>query len=224
MIKPYTIVGVLGDQVDKNVGAAPMPLALLPYEQVPTTSVFYQALLKTVVSFTVRTRAEVPVAAEMRSIFHQNAPDYALDDFATMQETVEKNTFNQRLGLYLVASFAGLAVVMVFAGLYGVLSQLVGYRRREIGLRLALGASRQSVSRLVLGQGSILVGSGLVAGLGLALAAGRLLTIYLYGVKPVDGWTYAAVAVALAIVGLAASLLPARRALAIEPMEALREE
>lgn len=224
MIKPYTIVGVLGDQVDKSVGATPMPMVLLSGEQVPTTSLFYPALLKTEVSFSVRTRSDVPIAAEMRSIFHQDAPGYALDDFATMRETVEKSTFNQRLGLYLVASFAGLAVAMVFAGLYGVLSQLVGYRRREIGLRLALGASRASVSSLILRQAVLLVVAGLVAGLGLALAAGRLVQSYLYGVKPVDALTYVAVALALAMVGAAASLLPARRVLAIEPMEALREE
>ena len=224
MIKPYTIVGVLGDQVDKSVGATPMPMVLLSGEQVPTTSLFYPALLKTEVSFSVRTRSDVPIAAEMLSIFHQDAPGYALDDFATMRETVEKSTFNQRLGLYLVASFAGLAVAMVFAGLYGVLSQLVGYRRREIGLRLALGASRASVSSLILRQAVLLVVAGLVAGLGLALAAGRLVQSYLYGVKPVDALTYVAVALALAMVGAAASLLPARRVLAIEPMEALREE
>ena len=224
MIKPYTIVGVLGDQVDKRVGAAPMPMVLLPSEQIPTTSLFYPALIKTEVSYLVRTRADVPVAAEMRALFRQNAPGYALDDFATMRQTVAKSTFNQRLGLYLVASFAGLAVAMVFAGLYGVLAQLVGYRRREIGLRLALGASRASVSRLILRQGVLMVGAGLSAGLALALSAGRLVQSYLYGVRPVDPGTYAAVALALAVVGAAASLLPARRALAIEPMEALREE
>jgi ABC-type antimicrobial peptide transport system permease subunit len=147
-----------------------------------------------------------------------------LDDFATMHETVAKNTFNQRLGLYLVGSFAGLAVVLVFAGLYGVLSQLVGYRRREIGLRVALGASRQSIARMVLRSGAVLVGAGLVAGLVLALAMGRLLKSFLYEVKPADAGTYVAVALALAAIGLLAALIPARRALAIEPMEALRDE
>jgi putative ABC transport system permease protein len=224
MIKPYTIVGVIGDQIDQKVGVVPEPFLLLPCEQIPTTSLFYQALLKTVVSFAVRTHADVPVAAEMRAIFHQNAPGYALDDFATMHETVAKNTFNQRLGLYLVGSFAGLAVMLVFAGLYGVLSQLVGYRRREIGLRVALGASRQSIARMVLRSGAVLVGAGLVAGLALALAMGRLLKSFLYEVKPADAGTYVAVALALGAIGLLAALIPARRALAIEPMEALRDE
>jgi ABC-type antimicrobial peptide transport system permease subunit len=206
------------------VGGDPEPFILLPQEQVPTTSLFYQALLKTVVSFVVKTRGDIPVAAEMRAVFHKNAPGFALDNFQTMQEAVEKNTFSQRLGLYLVGSFAGLAVVMVVAGLYGVLSQLVSYRRREIGIRMALGATRQSVARLVLRQGSILIGGGLAAGLALALASGSLLKSFLYQVQPLDLLTYGGVAVALSLVGLIAVLLPARRAASIEPMEALRDD
>lgn len=224
MIKPYRIAGVIGDQVQSAVGAAVQPLVLLPEGQIPTTSLFYQALLKTVVNFVVKTRGNIPVAAEMRSIFHRAAPGFALDDFQTMQQAVDKNTFNRRLGLYLVGSFAGLAVAMVIAGLYGALSQLVGYRRREIGVRMALGATRGSVARLVLRQGSFLVGSGLAAGLVLAFAAGRLVRSFLYQVRPLDTWTYAAVALALLFIGLAAAFLPARKAASIDPMQALREE
>ena len=224
MIKPYTIVGVLGDQVAGTVGGPVEPLILLPDQQIPTTSLFYQALLKTIVRFVVKTRGDIPVAVEMRSVFRQNAPGFALDDFQTMQEAVEQNTFSQRLGLYLVGSFAGLAVAMVFAGLYGVLSQLVSYRRREIGVRMALGATRVSVAQLVLRQGSVLVGGGLGVGLVLAFATGRLVKSFLYQVQPVDMGTYAGVVFALAVIGLTASLLPARKAASIEPMQALRED
>ncbi|MFP5206024.1 MAG: ABC transporter permease [Acidobacteriota bacterium] len=224
MVKPLTIVGVLGDQVDHGVGSDVGSLLLLPMEQVPTTSLFYPALLKTVVSFVVKTRGDIPVETEMRAVFHRDAPGFALDNFETMQHAVEQNTFSHRLGLYLVGSFAGLAVVMVIAGLYGVLSQLVNYRRREIGVRMALGATRRSVAEMVLRQGSFLVAFGLAAGLVLAVAAGRLVKSFLYHVQPVDGWTYAAVAVLLAAVGLLAALLPARRAATMEPMQALREE
>ena len=224
MLKPYTVVGILADQVDRSVGTPPEPLILVPQEQIPTTSLFYQALLETVVSFVVKTRGDIPVAAQMRSVFHQAAPGFALDQFQTMQEVVEKSTFSQRLGLYLVGSFAGLAVAMVIAGLYGVLSQLVSYRRREIGVRMALGATRNGIAQLILRQGSILIGTGLGVGLVLALAASRLIKDFLYQVQLVDVWTYVGVVVTLAVIGLIAALLPARRAASIEPMEALRTE
>ncbi len=224
MLKPYSIVGVLGDQTDAAVGGAVQPRLFLPEQQIPTTSLFYQALLKTVVTFVVRTRGDIPVASEMRDVFHAQAPGYALDNFQTMQEAVDKSTFSQRLGLYLVSSFAGLAVAMVIAGLYGVLSQLVSYRRREIGVRMALGATRASVVQLVLRQGSILVGAGLGAGLVLAFLTGRLVKSFLFEVRPLDGWTYASVTLVLAMIGLAAALIPARKAATIQPMQALREE
>jgi putative ABC transport system permease protein len=224
MIKPYTIVGVLGDQADRSVGGEIQPLILLPQQQIPTTSLFYQALLKTIVNFAVKVRGNIPVAVEMRSVFHQYAPGFALDQFQTMQDAVDQSTFSQRLGLYLVGSFAGLAVAMVFAGLYGVLSQLVSYRRREIGVRMALGATRVSVAQLILRQGSVLVGAGLGIGLMLAFATGRLIKSFLYQVQPQDIGTYAAVVLALAVIGLTASLLPARKAASIEPMDALRED
>ncbi len=224
MIKPYAIVGVLADQVDTKVGAEVQPSLLLPQQQIPTTSLFYPALLGTVVNFMVRTRGDIPVATEVRSVFRHDAPGFALDNFQTMQEAVDKNTFNQRLGLYLVASFAGLAVMMVIAGLYGILSQLVSYRRHEIGVRMALGATRQSVAGLILRQGGVLVAAGLCAGLALSAATGRLVTSFLYGVRPVDVWTYVAVIFLLSLIGMTAGLLPARRAATIEPMQALRED
>lgn len=224
MLKPYTIVGILGDQVDRTIGSAPQPHIFVPQQQIPTTSLFYQALLKTAVSFLIKTRGDIPVAVEMRSLFKQNAPGLALDNFQTMQEVIDQNTFSQRLGLYLVSSFAGLAVAMVFAGLYGVLSQLVSYRKREIGVRMALGATRVGVAQLVLRQGSVLVGAGLAMGLALAFATGHLVSSFLYQVKPLDAFTYASVVLALAIIGLAAALLPARKAASIEPMQALRED
>jgi putative ABC transport system permease protein len=224
MIQPYTIAGVLADQVDSQVGGAVQPFILLPQQQIPTTSLFYQALLKTVVSFVVKTRGDVPVAATMRTLFHNAAPGFALDNFQTMQEVVEKSTFSQRLGLYLVGLFAGLAVAIVFAGLYGVLSQVVSQRRREIGLRMALGATRQNIAGLVLKRGSMVIGWGLGIGLVLAFASGRLVESFLYQVRPLDISTYVAVAVVLSAIGLLAALLPARKAVSIDPMQALRED
>jgi putative ABC transport system permease protein len=224
MIRPYTIVGVMGDQVDKGVSQATQPFLLVPYQQIPTTSLFYQALIKTIVNFVVKTRADIAVAPAARSVFKELAPDYALDNFQTMQQAVDQSSFSQRLGLYLTGAFAGLAVMMVIAGLYGVLSQLTGYRRREFGIRMALGATRSGILWMVLRQGLLFVGAGLVVGIALALFGGSLVQSFLYGVKPADVWTIAAVILVLLFVGSVAAVIPAQRASTIEPMKALREE
>jgi ABC-type antimicrobial peptide transport system permease subunit len=224
MIKPYTIVGILGDQVDSGVAQAPKPYLMLPYQQIPTGSLFYPILLKTVVNFAVRTRTDIAVAPLMRNAFKQTAPDFALDNFQTMQQAVDQSNFSDRLGLYLIGAFAGMAILMVIAGLYGVLAQIVSYRRREIGVRLALGATRNSILAMVLRQGALLVCLGTAGGMVLAISAGKLVKSFLYGVKPVDAWTYAGVVLLLALVGAIAALVPARRAAAVEPIMALREE
>jgi putative ABC transport system permease protein len=172
----------------------------------------------------VKTRGDVAVAPIARAVFREQAPDYALDNFETMKETVNKSDFTNRLGLYITAAFAGLAALMVITGLYGVLAQLVGYRRREIGIRLALGAPRASVLQLVLRQGAAMIVAGLVAGLVLSALTGRLLSGFLYGVGAADVWTYTGVLLTLCLIGAAASYIPAWRASLIPPVEALREE
>ena len=223
MRKPYTIVGVMGDQVDTAVSAPPRPLLMLPYRQIPTTSLFYQLLIKTVVNFVVKTRSDVAITPAVRDVFRQLAPGYALDNFRTMRESVDQSSFNQRLGLYLTGAFAGLAVLMVVAGLYGVVSQLTGYRRREFGIRLALGATSTKILRMVLGQAMRFVATGVAVGLTLAFAGGRFLQPFLFGVPSTDAVTIAVVIILLLLAGTAAALLPARRASATQPVETLRE-
>jgi predicted permease len=223
-IKPYTVVGVLGDQVDFKIGQSPQPLLLLPYQQVPSTSLYYQILIKTIVFIMVKTRGDIAVAPAMRNVFHQTAPDFALDNFQTMTEALNSNDFSQRLGLYLIGAFAGMAILMVVAGLYGVLAQLVSYRRREIGVRLALGATRQRILTMFLRQGTVLIIAGLVIGSVFALWITRLAKSFLYEVKTVDPMTYVGVILLLLAVGLAAALIPALRAASVEPIEALRDE
>jgi predicted permease len=224
MTKPYTIVGVIGDQIDSSPAQPPQPLVMLPYQQIPVTSLFYPALLKTIVHFVVKTRGDLAVAPEMRAIFRRTAPDFALDNFQTMQGAVDQSNFSMRLGLYLIGTFAGLAVLMVMAGLYGVLAQIVSYRRREIGVRLALGATPLSILRMFLLQGSIVVGLGLAVGVAVAFCASGLVKSFLYGVKPLDVATYAVVVAALFMVGVIAAFVPARRAAAVDPMNTLREQ
>jgi putative ABC transport system permease protein len=224
MNQPYTIVGIIGDQVDASTSQPPQPFLMIPYRQVPSTSLFYQALIKTIVNFVVRTRGQLAVAPAMRSVFHELASDYALDNFQTMQEAVDQSNFSSRMGLYLTGAFAGMAVLMVIAGLYGVLAQLVSYRRREFGIRLALGASPGGILGMVLRQALVFVGAGLAIGIVAAVLGGNLLKGFLYQVKPVDAWAYSGVVLLLLLVGSVAALIPARRAAAVEPMNALREE
>ncbi|HSM85219.1 MAG TPA: FtsX-like permease family protein, partial [Candidatus Limnocylindrales bacterium] len=112
----------------------------------------------------------------------------------------------------------------VVAGLYGVLAQLVSYRRREIGVRLALGATRQNILTMIMRQGTVMVSAGIAAGIVLAISTGRLVKSFLYGVKSTDAWTYAVVVLVLLLVGSIAALVPARRAATVEPIQALRDE
>jgi putative ABC transport system permease protein len=124
----------------------------------------------------------------------------------------------------LFAIFAGLAVCLAMAGVYGVMAYAVGQRTNEIVLRIALGAGTASVLRLVLGQGLALAGLGLALGLAAAIAGTRLLTTMLFRVQPNDPVVHLAVAVLLGMVALVASYIPARRASRIDPLTAIRQE
>lgn len=224
MLKPYSIVGVLGDQVDSSTAQPAQPFLMLPYRQVPSSSIYYSILVKTIVNFIVKSREEVSVAPAVRSVFHELAPDYAIDNFQPLQQAVDQSNFSSRIGLYLIGAFAGMAVLMVIAGLYGVLAQLVSYRRREFGIRLALGATPAAILQMVLRQGLLFVAIGLSVGLLAAVFAGKLVESFLYGVKPADAWTYFTVILLLVGVGSLAALIPARRAASLDPMTTLRED
>jgi len=128
------------------------------------------------------------------------------------------------LYLWLIGLFAGLALLLAVAGVYGVISYAVTARTHEFGIRLALGAEAPRVLGLVLGHGALLIGIGLVVGLCGALAFTRLLKSRLFEVTPTDPATFAAMAVLLAAVALAACLVPARRATKVDPVIALRHE
>jgi len=224
ILVPPVIVGVIADERTTSVEEPAQPTILLPGDQIPTTSLFYEALVDSFQNFIVKTRGDIPVAREARDVFRQVAPGFALDTFQTMQAIVNQNTFNQQLGLDLIASFAGLAILMVVAGLYGVLSQFVSFRRREIGIRLALGASRQQILRMIFRQSLLLAACGLGCGLVLSLIAGRLMRSFLFGVQPFDLLTYAGVMGLLLLVSVAAAVWPAKQAASVDPMAALRME
>uniref|UniRef100_A0A7V5CSZ0 ABC transporter permease n=1 Tax=Acidobacterium capsulatum TaxID=33075 RepID=A0A7V5CSZ0_9BACT len=222
IVVPPVIVGVIANERTTSMEQPAQPMILLPGDQIPTTSLFYQALVDSFQNFIVKTRGNIPVAREVRDVFDQQAPGFALDNFQTMQTVVNQTTFNQRLGLDLTASFAGMAILMVIAGLYGVLSQFVGFRRREIGIRLALGASRQQILRMIFRQSLMLAGYGLGCGLVISMVAGRLLRSFLYGVQPFDLPTYAGVLGLLLLVSVAAAVWPAKQAASVDPMATLR--
>jgi ABC-type antimicrobial peptide transport system permease subunit len=222
ILVPPTIVGVIANERISGLKSPAAPMIMLPAAQVPTSSLFYEALLSTVVNMVVKTRGNIPVAREVREVFNQTAPGFALDNFQTMSAVLDKTTFNQRLGLELIASFAGLAILMVVAGLFGVLSQFVGFRKREIGIRLALGASRQNVLRMVFRQSLQMAAYGLTAGLAISLLATRLIRGFLFGVPSFDWVTYAGVLLVLLAVSVVAAVWPAYQAASVDPMTTLR--
>jgi len=137
---------------------------------------------------------------------------------------VASSIASQRFSLILLGGFAGLALLLAGIGIYGVLSYLVGQRTREIGVRMALGAQRLDVLRMVLGDGARMTMVGAAIGLVAALALTRLMASMLFGVRPTDPVTFAAVAVLLCGIALFACYLPARRAAKVDPMVALRYE
>jgi ABC-type antimicrobial peptide transport system permease subunit len=142
----------------------------------------------------------------------------------TMNEVIADSLAARRFSMILLGSFALLAVVLASVGIYGVLAYLVGQRTHEIGIRMALGAGRYDVLRLVLGQGAKMTLLGVVLGLAAALGLTRLMSDMLYGVSATDPLTFTAVAVLLIIVALVACYIPARRATKVDPMVALRYE
>jgi predicted permease len=224
MIQPYTIVGVMADSIQLKIAEPVIPELDIAYEQVPVSSFYYPILVTSETNYVVKTHGPVDIASAVRNTFHESAPDFALDNFSTMRAAHEQAAMSQRLGLYLIASFAAIAMVMVLAGLYGVLSQIVGHRRREIGIRMALGADRGLILGMMLRRGIVLVGIGLGIGILASLGAEQSLRSFLYGVSPMDALTYISVTVILMLVGTVAALIPARRAASIEPSEALRAE
>jgi putative ABC transport system permease protein len=150
--------------------------------------------------------------------------DQAVSDIATMEENVDDSLASPRLTMTLLGVFAGLALILASIGLYGVMALIVTQRTREMGIRFALGASRGDVLRLVLGQGAVLVGIGLAAGLLGAFVASRALRSVLYDVAPLDPAALISALLTLSLVALIACFLPARRASLVDPIEALRME
>jgi len=214
--KPMKIVGIAGDIRQYGPAAKPQPEIYMPYEQHPEPS--------TALSVVVRTAAGASaITGALRQKVRERSPDVPVR-FTTMEASLAENVAAPRFRTLLLGIFAGLAVCLAMAGIYGVMAYVVSQRSSEIGLRMALGASSGDILRLVLGQSLTLAGIGLALGFAGAIAATRLLASMLFEVTSTDPLTHAAVAVLLGIVALVASYVPARRAINIDPLLALRRE
>jgi putative ABC transport system permease protein len=215
-LNPMRIVGVVGDVRQYGPAREPSPEIYMPYQQHPEPS--------TALSILVRTSNDPAALQEtLRRKTRERSPDVPVK-FTSMDASLSENVAAPRFRTLMLGIFAAVAVCLAMAGVYGVMAYLVSQRSNEIGLRMALGASPSDVTRLILRQGMLLTGAGLVLGLAGAIAATRLLTSVLFEVKPSDPTTYAAVAALLAAVALAASYIPAYRASKVDPLVALRQE
>jgi ABC-type antimicrobial peptide transport system permease subunit len=163
----------------------------------------------------------VPV---IRKTVREVNPAATINDVRTMESVVSVSLARQRFQMTLIGTFAVLALVLATVGLYGVLALIVGQRRREIGVRLALGATPRAVVRMLLGEGARMAAVGVVLGLAGALALTRVLRSLLYGISSTDAATFVAAAVFVAAVALAATWVPARRAARVDPRTALASE
>ena len=210
------IVGVVGDVRQDGPAHAPMAECFMPYQQ--------HRYNGTTLSVVVRTAGDPRGFMDaMRKMVRSRSPEVSVD-FTTMEASTAGNVAPDWFRTLLLGTFAGLAVCLAMAGVYGVMAYMAGQRTSEMGLRMALGATRGDVLRLMLQQGMTLAAIGLALGLAGAIAASRLLTSMLFEVKPGDPLTYAAVAAMVAAVSFAASFLPARSAANVDPLVALRHD
>jgi putative ABC transport system permease protein len=208
-------VGVVGGVRDTGFDQQPRPTIYFPSEQSPDQTM----------SLVVRT--SLPPATILPAIktaiwsVDKNQPVF---DVKSMDDIISGNVSAQRLAFLLLGVFAFLALALAAIGVYGVTSYLVSERTHEIGVRMALGAQPWDVSRLVLSHGAKLAGIGVIAGAVAALALTRLLTNLLFGVSASDPLTFVGVGLLLVVVAVVASYIPARRAMRVDPMVALRYE
>jgi putative ABC transport system permease protein len=215
--EPYaTVVGVVRDYRHYQLPQPMRPAVYLPYATWP-------ARQEDLVIRTARGEASALVPA-LRAVVRELDPRVALFRVQTLDEAVSRSLWRQRLQGHVVGIFAVLALALACVGLYGVISYAVAQRTRELGVRMALGATRGDVLRLVLAQSGQLVAAGVALGLAAAWGSTRAMRSLLYGVEPTDPATFAAVPACLAAVALLAALAPARRATRIDPTIAMRAE
>jgi putative ABC transport system permease protein len=222
-----TIVGIVGDVKDSSLSAVPLPHTYTPYSQEKDELFKGDTIGGELRSMRVSVRTKAEPAAMARVVegaIHSLDPDLAISEVRTMQQDIQSSLAPQRFNMFLLGVFAGLALFLAMIGIYGVLAYAVAQETHDIGVRMALGAGRGEVLQMVLRNALALVLPGMAVGLVGALVLTRFLSSLLFGVRPSDPTTFAAVSVLLAAVALLASYIPARRATKVDPMVALRYE
>jgi putative ABC transport system permease protein len=229
--RPRQIVGIVGDVKHFGLGEEAPPFVYASYLQ--HQAVFpggtalahmHHYLVIRKASGVVAGGASNELAGTVKKAIGQIDPDLPVTSVMTMEDVVAESMGDQRFYMKLLGLFAGMALLLAAIGIYGVMSYFVSERTREIGIRVALGAGRGDVLGLVATLSLKLVGLGVIIGLVMAYGLTRFIASFLYGVKAADPLTYAAVALALACVAMLATYIPARRAMKVDPLVALRYE
>ena len=209
------VVGVVGDVRDKTLDAKPQPTLYVNYLQRGSSSEF---------SYVVRAQGDTSrLIGALRREARSANPEMPVK-FETLEQLVSSSLDNRRFGMVMVTEFAGAALLLAMVGLYGVMAFITMQRTSEIGIRMALGAQRSDMLQLILRQGLILLGAGIGMGVFLAFGSSWVLRSFLYEIGPVDVVTYIFVVLLVGITALIASFVPARRAMNVDPMVALRYE
>jgi putative ABC transport system permease protein len=209
------IVGVVGDVAAARIEGEDWPAIYNAFAQTPVPAT--TLVVRCAGSPLALARA---VQREVRNL----DPDQPVADVRTMDDVVSESVSGARFNTGLLVAFAAVAFILAAVGIYGVIAYDVSERINEIGIRMALGAQPSDLLRMVLVQGARMAGCGIAAGLALSFALTRLMSTMLFGVNPTDGYTFAAISILLAVVALTASYLPSRRAMALDPLSALRHQ
>jgi putative ABC transport system permease protein len=212
-----TVVGVTGDVRHVGLAVPPRPEIFVNSMQ---SSLNWSWLV-----LAVRAHADAaPLAESVKAALREVNPNVPIERASTLDDIVSRSIVEPRIYTFLLGTFAALAVVLAAIGLYGLISYTVSQRTHELGVRVALGAGRSEILRLVIGQGLRLAGAGAVVGIGVALASTQLLVGLVKGVEPHNVETFLIVTLVLLCAALLAAYLPARRAARVDPMVALRAE
>jgi putative ABC transport system permease protein len=224
LTQPLTVIGVVQNELQGPLGSTFEPMVYLDDQQLPAGSSFLQ-LFGYMSQFAIRSTLPQDVLdKEIRAAMQQVAPDMAEMQLNSMEEDIQNSLGERRLALRLVSGFGAMALLLAAIGIYGLLAYAVTLRRREIGIRMALGSTRSGVTRLVLHQAARMVLWGVIPGIAGAWAAAHAVRSFLFGVTALDPLAIATAAAVLALTAGLSAAIPAWRAARVHPMEVLRVE